>query len=69
MGRFNVLGYFLIAAGTELLVGAVELVGQPDAFYRAQAYLLFGMVVLLLVWPLIAWRLQLHRDAALPAQL
>jgi hypothetical protein len=62
--RFNLLGCFLIVAGTSLLGGAAELLAQPDSFYRANGYaVLFGLV-LLFAWPLAAWRM---KAANLPA--
>jgi membrane protease YdiL (CAAX protease family) len=55
--RFNLLGFFLVVASLALLGGAVELLAQADSFYRAQAYLILGALVLLLGWPLVAWRM------------
>jgi hypothetical protein len=54
--RFNVLGLFIIVAGTNLLGGAVQLSRQADGFYRFQAYLVLAVLALLLAWPLMAWR-------------
>ncbi|HEV2102850.1 MAG TPA: CPBP family intramembrane glutamic endopeptidase [Candidatus Acidoferrum sp.] len=54
--RFNVLGLFLIVAGTNLLGGALQLSRQTDGFYRFQAYLVLAVLALLLAWPLVAWR-------------
>ncbi len=54
--RFNVLGYFLIAAGTALLSGGIKLVAQPDSVYRANGYAVLLMLAALLTWPLIAWQ-------------
>jgi len=54
--RFNMLGCFLIAASTALLAGASKLVAQPDAFYKANGYVAFFLLIALLVWPLMAWR-------------
>jgi hypothetical protein len=54
--RFNLLGLFLIAACTALLGGAAQFLGQPDAFYRLNGYLLAFAVLLLLAWPLGTWR-------------
>jgi len=56
--RFNLLGCFLIVAGTSLLAGAAELLAQPDSFYRANGYAILLAVALLFVWPLVAWRLR-----------
>ena len=54
--RFNVLGLFLIVAGTNLLGGALQLSRQTDGFYRFQAYLVLAVLTLLLAWPLVVWR-------------
>jgi membrane protease YdiL (CAAX protease family) len=56
--RFNLLGLFLIAAITALLAATLELISQPDLFYRHQAYLLLLAILTLLVWPLSTWRLR-----------
>jgi hypothetical protein len=56
--RFNILGCFLVAAGTSLLGGAAELLSQPNSFYRANGYAVLVALVLLLAWPLIAWRMR-----------
>ena len=54
--RFNLLGCFLVVAGTSLVTGAAELLAQPDAFYRANGYAVLLMLAALFVWPLAAWR-------------
>ncbi len=54
--RFNMLGYFLIAASTALLAGASKLVAQPDAFYRVNGYAVFFLLIMLLAWPLLSWQ-------------
>jgi membrane protease YdiL (CAAX protease family) len=56
--RFNLLGLFLIVTCTGLLVGAIELISQPNAFYRTNGYVILLALVLLLAWPLITWRLR-----------
>ena len=56
--RFNVLGYLLIAACVSLLGAAAPLLGQPDAFYRTNGYVLILLMVLLLGWPLSVWRIR-----------
>jgi len=53
--RFNILGGFLIVAGTSLLGGAAELLSQPDRFYRANGYAVLVALALLFAWPLVAW--------------
>jgi hypothetical protein len=54
--RFNLLGYFLVAASTALLAGASKLVAQPDAFYKTNGYVVFFVLIALLAWPLVAWQ-------------
>ena len=56
--RFNILGCFLIVAGTSLLGGAFELLSQPDSFYRMNGYAVLSAVVLLFAWPFVAWRMR-----------
>ncbi|HET8922899.1 MAG TPA: CPBP family intramembrane glutamic endopeptidase [Candidatus Acidoferrum sp.] len=56
--RFNVLGCFLVVAGTSLLGGAAELTGQPDSFYRANGYAVVMALILLFAWPFGAWRMR-----------
>jgi hypothetical protein len=53
--RFNVLGYFLLAAMTEFISGAVELLGQPNAYFRANGYAVIALAAALLTWPLLFW--------------
>jgi hypothetical protein len=55
--RFNLLGCFLVVAGTSLVTGAAELLAQPDTFYRGNGYAVLGVLVLLFAWPLAAWRM------------
>lgn len=55
--RFNILGCFLVVAGTSLLGGAAELLSQPDSFYRANGYALLLALILLFAWPLSTWGL------------
>lgn len=62
--RFNVLGCFLIIAGTSLFGGAAELLAQPDAFYRANGYAIVVALVLLFAWPATAWLLRPMNTAA-----
>jgi membrane protease YdiL (CAAX protease family) len=56
--RFNILGCFLALAGTTLLAGVIELMGQPNAFYRANGYAVLLALFLLLAWPFAAWRMR-----------
>jgi len=55
--RFNILGCFLIIAGTFSLAGASELLGQPDAFYRVNGCAVLVALFLLLAWPFTSWRI------------
>jgi len=55
--RFNVLGCLLVVVLLTLLASAAQLLGQPDAFYRANAYALMVMMLLVLAWPLAKWRM------------
>lgn len=56
--RFNLLGCFLVVVGTSLLSGALPLLQQPEAFYRANGYFVLLALVLLLAWPFAAWRMR-----------
>jgi membrane protease YdiL (CAAX protease family) len=62
--RFNLLGLFLIVACTGLVSVASELITQPNAFYRTNAYLILTALVVLLAWPLVAWRMRTQKPAA-----
>jgi hypothetical protein len=54
--RLNLLGYFVMA-GLLLLAGpAFELLGQPNSYFHANGWVLVAAAVLLLLWPLFAWR-------------
>jgi Type II CAAX prenyl endopeptidase Rce1-like len=54
--RFNLLGCFLVVAGTSLVSGAAELLAQPDAFYRVNGFAVLLALVLLFAWPLVTPR-------------
>jgi hypothetical protein len=54
--RFNVLAYFLLAAGARLVGAAWELLSQPNAFYRGNGLTVAAAILALLLWPLWAWR-------------
>ncbi|HXM99707.1 MAG TPA: CPBP family glutamic-type intramembrane protease [Candidatus Dormibacteraeota bacterium] len=62
--RFNILAAFLVAACTGLLGAAAELLSQPNRFYRANGIFLVAFLVLLLGWPLLAWRMKITEKAA-----
>jgi hypothetical protein len=53
--KFNLLGGFLVVFAGATLGGLAEMLGQPDAFYRANGYGLLAALVLLFAWPLRAW--------------
>jgi len=61
--RFNLLGCFLIIAGTSLFGGAAELLAQPNAFYHRNGYAVLLVLILVFVWPLAAWRMRLLNGA------
>ncbi|HKN76751.1 MAG TPA: CPBP family intramembrane glutamic endopeptidase [Candidatus Acidoferrum sp.] len=61
--RFNVLACLLVVALLTLLGAAAPLLAQPDAFYRTNGYAVIGMVLVLLVWPLIIWRVRASSTA------
>jgi hypothetical protein len=54
--RFNMLGLFLITAGTVMLGGATQLLRQADNFYHSQAYVVLVALAGLLAWPLVMAR-------------
>jgi hypothetical protein len=56
IARFNLLGIFLAAAATSLVAATAELLSQPDGFYRANGYAVVLLLILLLAWPILAWR-------------
>jgi hypothetical protein len=58
VARFNMLGWFLVIACSALLAGAVELLSQPDRFYHTQGFIVAAALGLLLLWPLLNWRLK-----------
>ncbi|HXT25531.1 MAG TPA: hypothetical protein VN749_11965, partial [Candidatus Eisenbacteria bacterium] len=53
--RMNLLGYFLVLAIPSLILGAQELLSQPNGFYRQQGYLVLAALLALLSWPLTGW--------------
>ena len=56
--RFNVLGAVLLVMCMGLLGAAAELVGQADGFYKLNGYGLLGVLVVLLAWPLVVWKMR-----------
>jgi membrane protease YdiL (CAAX protease family) len=61
--RFNVLGCLLIVALLALLGAAAQLLPEPDAFYRANGYVVVVMMLVLLAWPLSVWRMRASSTA------
>jgi hypothetical protein len=62
--RFNILGCFLVVAGTSLLAAAAELLSQPDDFYRVNGCAVLLILAGLLAWPLWSWSMRGARDEA-----
>lgn len=56
IARFNVLGYFLFAALIALLPGAVELLEQPNSYFRANGFAVLLVALVLLAWPFVRWQ-------------
>jgi len=57
VARFNLLGWFLVAACVGLVGGAPQLLTQPNTFYRTEGYIVLAATIALLGWPMLAWRL------------
>jgi len=53
--RFNAMGYFLLAAMISVVPVAVELLQQPNAYFRMNGYAAVAFVLLLAGWPLKSW--------------
>lgn len=66
--RFNMLGYLLAAACAALIGSANQLLEQPNAFYRLNGYAAVAFIVLLLAWPLGAWRIKAGRSQIATAE-
>jgi membrane protease YdiL (CAAX protease family) len=54
--RFNLLAYFVLAAGLALSSTGVQLLRQPAEFYLLNGYAVIVALLALLAWPLVAWR-------------
>jgi hypothetical protein len=54
--RFNVLGYFLLAAMLSLVPSAIELLQQPNSYFHANGYAVVAFAIAILAWPLLRWR-------------
>jgi hypothetical protein len=56
IARFNLLGYFLLAAMLVMAPGAFELIEQPNPYLRANGYAVLVFALAILAWPLARWR-------------
>jgi len=56
LARFNVMGYFLLAATIVLVPAAFEFLEQPNAYLHASGYAVALCALALLAWPLVMWR-------------
>ena len=56
VARFNAMGYFLFAAMTALVPGAMDLLSQPNTYFRANGYIVIVFALALLAWPMALWR-------------
>jgi membrane protease YdiL (CAAX protease family) len=56
--RLNLAGLFLMVMCTALLGGAVPLVAESNHYYQKQGYYVIAVMVVLLAWPAVQWRLR-----------
>jgi hypothetical protein len=56
IARFNVMGYFLLAAMAALVPTAIDLLRQPNTYFRMNGYVLMISASALIAWPLVLWR-------------
>jgi hypothetical protein len=56
IARFNVLGYFLLAATSTLVPAAIELLEQPNPYLHANGYAILAIALAILAWPLMRWQ-------------
>jgi len=54
--RFNVMGYFLLAAMTALVPSALDLIEQPNPYFHANGYAVLACAIAAIAWPLIHWQ-------------
>ncbi len=54
--RFNVMGYFLLAAITALVPSALDLIEQPNPYFHANGYAVVACAIAVIAWPLIHWQ-------------
>jgi hypothetical protein len=53
--KLNLLGCFLVVAASALLGAMSELLGQQQAYYRANGLAVMAALVLMFAWPLVLW--------------
>jgi len=56
IARFNVLGYFLLAALIVLAPAALDLLEQPNPYLHANGYAVLAIALAILAWPLMLWQ-------------
>jgi membrane protease YdiL (CAAX protease family) len=56
LARFNVLGYFLLAAMIVLVPAAIDLLQQPNPYFHANGYAVIAIALAILAWPLLQWQ-------------
>jgi len=56
IARFNVLGYFLLAAIIALVPAAIDLLEQPNPYLHANGYAILAIALAILAWPLMLWQ-------------
>ncbi len=56
IARFNVMGYFLLAALITLLPAAIDLLQQPNPYLHANGYAVIAFALAILAWPLMRWQ-------------
>ena len=54
VARLNLLGYFLVLALPQMMMGAEEMLAQPNRSYHAQGLACIAALAVLLVWPIAA---------------
>jgi len=54
--RFNMLGYFLLAATAALVPGAIQLIEQPNPYFHVNGYAVVAFAIAMFAWPFIFWR-------------